>query len=917
MSSIDRKITPVREALQLPDAPLVREALEVFESPACMAAQNCFVVDFTDAFSFVTPTPNHIVPTLWRDPLKLHHLGDALRWLLASHRFPAWCMAHNHQGEDLSSVAVAVLVENYLETVIESLKKSGAMNAIYADVAMLKNELANGLVKNQHKIEERIEAIILGYTIVLEKELGMRLDWKKIKEEMVEEREKIISKPEPDVKLDKPLKQKPTPSKKKTSPTVLPELPPVDEEGPPKDRAPAGNLEEKPVSAVEKRKKLESLARVTGGIVQQLLPGEDIFHAAIKPRLKLDKPKKHYQIFFLLDASGSMKNSVSALRRDVSQLMEHAQSQLVPGGMISIGVGYYVDETSVRNPHLDSIDTLKMRASLKMGPEGEIREAQAGLSRTIEHIQTIGGGSEYHWDEAMKVLKGEPWASSDEDIEKVIFLLTDEEGDIGDKKYVLDDVLFQARQKKVRFEVIEMVEDPSTVTFHGKALEKFPELRGKTFPVKMTIAKAIKVLSYGLGNTLLYGYEEKTDAIRRLVKTGSPRYLPYLANAMDPSKEKSEAVRNNAVIGMGQLKTPRAFPYLLQAITLSSEDDGWVWSNAMQGLAEIGDAEAIIPILKLKSRFYEKRDPKRHDSYQVDDAKESFYKVIRTFSKSNAIPVWMKIAQDKQFPKSDRQLAIETLKHFSEPDVRKVLVDLVTHDSERYVRGHAVITLGKIGTRNDILALLPYFPQETNAWVRERMADVFGEHRLAEATPLLLKELKKLDIPDKDRFNYTPSVAAAALGKIGGPGVADALFAAIADAKRIGVQKKDTYGREDPGMEQLEWASAEALVQLGDARGISYFMKEMQERPTYSQQAILILVRSGNAAVLPILSELMRRTLQGSDFYQTRFNLCQDLGKTGQPILLPLLDEIAKKDPARDIRTAAKAAAQQIRLGQK
>ncbi|GEM_PF-2271651 len=215
--------------------------------------------------------------------------------------------------------------------------------------------------------------------------------------------------------------------------------------------------------------KLAELSKATGGQVSEVKSPQDTSDA-IKSRLTLPVPQKHYQVLFLIDASGSMQAHVEDLKSKVPELISYAKAQLKDNGQVSFAVRYYVDTTSERPVPLDSENVLEVRAKQQQNqpltqpfpPRGEgkytqqeANEAIKGLDKAIHHIETIAGSLEYHWEETVKAIDGEPWAlPSSPDIEKVIFLITDEPGDIGTKRYTQQDAISKAKSKGIRYEII-------------------------------------------------------------------------------------------------------------------------------------------------------------------------------------------------------------------------------------------------------------------------------------------------------------------------------------------------------------------------------------------------------------------------------------------------------------------------------
>lgn len=243
---------------------------------------------------------------------------------------------------------------------------------------------------------------------------------------------------------------------------------------------------------------LAGLAKATGGLTVRIGKDEapeDVIEWMLS-RLPTHKPRKHYQIELLIDVSYSMENDLKRIRDKVEKIIVSAQAQLRQGGSVSIGIKFYVDEVVGEDGvliHLEGSSALDSRTA--GGNKKEILEARKGLDQIIEMfkvydqydedkhdkqgvVQTIINtiaklstpvqtdkkpkidintyqGIEYHWEAAMATMKGEPWADSPE-VEKVIFLITDEDDDGGRniKVYKQEDVIAEAKRRGIRFELI-------------------------------------------------------------------------------------------------------------------------------------------------------------------------------------------------------------------------------------------------------------------------------------------------------------------------------------------------------------------------------------------------------------------------------------------------------------------------------
>lgn len=241
---------------------------------------------------------------------------------------------------------------------------------------------------------------------------------------------------------------------------------------PPQPPGDPANQGLKPGFPDEFRRELAELVRHGGGRVQTFylnLP-EDSENKTpaqlIRERLPIPEKKKYYQIEIVVDASGSMSDNVRDIAEKTDPIFKEAFKQLKKGGMVSIGVRFYVDDIYGRNGQVVPLDSIRdlenpeQRADWIENIFNEVTEpeqAKEGLQKVAQRIQATGGVYEFHWEALMNAVKEEPWGASP-DVEKVLFLITDEDDDGGLnlKQYSQKDVALEANKRGIRLEVIQL-----------------------------------------------------------------------------------------------------------------------------------------------------------------------------------------------------------------------------------------------------------------------------------------------------------------------------------------------------------------------------------------------------------------------------------------------------------------------------
>ncbi|MDO8527632.1 MAG: HEAT repeat domain-containing protein [Deltaproteobacteria bacterium] len=627
MVDIDFPECGVRDVWEMPPAEVVLEAQKVFEEPGCdETRKDCVTINYLDPLRSERPRIlKRIVPSVFEKSEKVRHLAEGIRHLLASYRAVECDAAYV-----LNDVGIDILLHRgrYLDGAVSQLQSAGAMNAMYGQLRMFTNKLdacskGQNTCLTQEEALSNLNNLILGYVFCFQQEYQ-----KIIQEENLVE---PMSSPPVSVRPELPAK--------KDFPLIIPPQrvvhadPPKLADLPPKRKERDWEIHREPETpAIKKREGLKDLAEVNKGKIQNLFPQDKVIDK-ILPRLTLKYPAKHYQIEFLIDASGSMADNVEQVLKQIEIAMEHARKQLLPGGSVTFGVRFYVDDHSERAKPLASMKVLEERAHDKnYKPEWETQQTKAGLKAVVDFIRKTGGGWEYHWDESMKALEQEPWAK-EKDVEKVLFLLTDEEGDLGEKEFTAQDVEAKAKAKDVRFEILWMFESnpmevlagkshevDKIVAIHHLALMDGPEVvslllniignRKEKDNVKVAAIEALvgrkdeRILPTLRHNLL--GSANMQKAIIDIIRNNHDPYatgmllrLSGLENTIDWQGKEVAGVREEALEALVGRKDPRILPHLKKIVhrreMLNPEDV----SAAVKVLDGMEDPEAFSLLLDI------------------------------------------------------------------------------------------------------------------------------------------------------------------------------------------------------------------------------------------------------------------------------------------------------------------------------
>jgi len=175
---------------------------------------------------------------------------------------------------------------------------------------------------------------------------------------------------------------------------------------------------------------------------------------------------------------------------------------------------------------------------------------------------------------------------------------------------------------------------------------------------------------------------------------------------------------------------------------------------------------------------------------------------------------------------SSSDLSVEFLRAEDQRRVDGALLSYLRHP-ELEIRRRAALALGRIGTRAAIHALVQALPLEIDDQVRRRMAFALGLTGSTRGLRCLV------DCLQRDQDAGVRERAAEALGRIGGPGVRDALVAALESLSHSPDASTDRLGR----------ALIVALYRLDDRRALSALQNALEVPGSTRSHAVWALSR--------------------------------------------------------------------------
>ena len=383
----------------------------------------------------------------------------------------------------------------------------------------------------------------------------------------------------------------------------------------------------------------------------------------------------------------------------------------------------------------------------------------------------------------------------------------------------------------------------------------------------------------------------RKHATEALGKIGCDRSVEALLRAL---KDEDSVVCGSATEALGKICSARSVDALLLAL---KDEDSVLRGKAAEALGKIdtaGSTDALLLALK-------DEDPVLRGS-----AAEILGKI------GNARSIGALLLALKDDDNYVRERVAQALGEIgSERSVEALMLALKDEDSG--VRGKAAEALGKIGSAHGVDALLPALKDED--WgVRWRAAEALGVIGSEPSVDALLLALKDEDPVLRGR-------AAEALGKIGNADSTDALLLALKD--------------EDP---VLRGSAAEALGKIGSVHSVDALLLALKDDDNYvrervaqalgeigserSVEALMLTLKDENSDVRgsvaealgkvsdTILAEGITHALSHNNSF-VRQKAAQVIGyyTTDKQVLIKL-QHLAKKDHSKEVRTAAREAAE-------
>jgi HEAT repeat protein len=330
--------------------------------------------------------------------------------------------------------------------------------------------------------------------------------------------------------------------------------------------------------------------------------------------------------------------------------------------------------------------------------------------------------------------------------------------------------------------------------------------------------------------------------------------------------DKSFYVRQFAAQSLVNLKDSRTLPSLLKDI---SHSDAFIRARVVEALGQIGDAQAVVPLLERLQN-----DPQASVRWRAAES-------LGMLKNTNAINRLLEVLQ-KEIDPVVRGRAAEALGFFKSEDVVVALLDSLQSDAFPAVRWRAAQALGFLQDDGAVTILIQVLKKDADNSVRWSAAQALGQIKAFSALPALLESL---------RADLDPSVrwsAAEALGRLHHPDAVPVLIDAL------------TYDKYAP----VRAKSCQALGYLQNPTALPSLLKALQNSPSASvrSHAAEALGRLQDPSAVSVLAEMLRNDPEAS----VRWYAADALGNLKNAAAIPALLSALRED--RDLSVSWRAA---------
>ena len=573
---IENPNSEVRRVREEPLDKVIQEAAETFTEPQCPENRpDCYTAPYPDAFDWtrIDDFSQRVMPSAFWNSEELNHLGEGIRDLLASYYFVTWVQSKGMENHPFAGAAIPVLLsESYLGKAIHELRQANAGQGVFSRLAMLKNDLEKAdTTKSQQEILLDLGNITLGYLYYF---------MEAYQDVSVNVHEPKEAPPAPELVPPPPVSELAPEASSTSEEIVVYVRPPPPPPPPPEEEPPPVHFREKIVRA--------------GGLLQKLSASECTTDKLLS-RLGSEQKKKHIQIVFQVDATSSDLGELLAdIRFRLDEISTAVRKNLLPGGEVSMALRFRAYDNTHRLVRLDSFDTLELRSRTQKdqkgfwgtlsrftgAKDGENEAIKAGIGKILDFMETERFDfSSNVFEVTQSALKEELWAPASQDVERILFLLTDSEAiDSPVREQSINKIMDAALEKNVRIEALVCSTDygwwPPDDPYSGLPILVYNvDLKG-----------ARRILSYESP----FNRDLRYNAMIFIRNQNRPEYAKYLHKALDPHSEIYPGNRRAAVGFLGDLGNPESIPYLRAAADPDKEPNAQARQWAANALERFG-----------------------------------------------------------------------------------------------------------------------------------------------------------------------------------------------------------------------------------------------------------------------------------------------------------------------------------------
>jgi len=286
---------------------------------------------------------------------------------------------------------------------------------------------------------------------------------------------------------------------------------------------------------------------------------------------------------------------------------------------------------------------------------------------------------------------------------------------------------------------------------------------------------------------------------------------------------ESKELRGRAAMALRYFKEPRVIKLLIGAL---HDQDAYIRSVSAEALGEIGDKQAVDPIIELLN-----------DKINRGKSQVSAAVALGNLGGKKATPALLKSLRSENV--YVREASARALGKIGDPTAVDLLIE-TTDDEGQRVRAAAIEALGKLGSKRAVRTIIGGLNDQDHFAIRKNAAEALGNLGDHLAVEPLIESLKDKDYMVKQN-------AADALGKLKDISSIDPLIKVMSDGA---VRKHAAF----------------ALVEIGSP-ALDSLAKALQTNPDEEVRRMMVLILSdiGDKRAVPALKKAL-----GDEHYSVR-----------------------------------------------